>query len=541
MIPGLFLPPPCVLSHATQQTPSISSQRVRFQLEKLVIEANEVEWQKEGLLRRFIGNVRASYETITLTSEEAEISEENQTAEFRKGVVIVAQDVGEIHAEQVFIRYGEQRGGFARGIQITAHEASFQGNLLEVEPGVWRLKGAKATTCERHTPDYLINLPDVVFKPNRFIAGRDASIQFGKILRLPVPFYHVGLNPQQTGLQPPTPTINEDFKAGYRWRNVFAINRQTAFLYEQIANQETVPYVNAQLAYTTKPRTEGDLDQMITIRNEDRERFQNSYLDNVIVPSLHAEYRHLAQDNITYFAGRSTNVNTVARPGQPERLDREAYAGMEFIAGIGNWNTYTHLRFGPVKERGTTKSLNRAEIYATLLSPLYTLSKEISLHLRGDVGTFLGDGNDSLWARPVFALHYTNNPSMTNSKSPLEPPNPKEKAKESFALTLAYFNAITTGTPQFDADRLYSAHALHLRADLNLPATDLSILLKYDFDRKRLYDVEISLHQVAHCIKPFIAYRQFPGSLTFGFQLRADKLFDALKRKDIASITRKTP
>ncbi|MCL6623729.1 MAG: hypothetical protein K6T17_03800, partial [Fimbriimonadales bacterium] len=97
-------------------------------MEKLTIEADEVEWQKEGLIRRFKGNVRASYEALTLTSEEAEISEENQTAEFRKGVLITAQDVGEIHAEQVFIRYGEQRGGFARGIQIHAHEASFQGD-----------------------------------------------------------------------------------------------------------------------------------------------------------------------------------------------------------------------------------------------------------------------------------------------------------------------------------------------------------------------------------------------------------------------------
>ncbi len=522
MIPGLF-PFPFLegLPYAPQQTqPSPPPQRVRFQMEKLIIEADEVEWQKEGLLRRFTGNVKASYEAITLTSQEAEISEEKQTAEFRKGVVITAQDVGEIHAEEVFIRYGENRGGFARGIQIQAHEASFQGDLLEVEPGVWRLKGAKATTCERHTPDYLINLPDVVFKPSRFIAGRDAYIQFGKLLRVPVPFFHVGLNPQQTGLQPPSPTINEDFKIGYRWRNVFSLNPQTAFLYEQIANQNTVPYVNAQLAYTTKPRTDDDLYQMITIRNEDRERFQNSYLDNVIVPSLQTESQPFAQKSLTLFAGRSTNVSTVARPGTPERLDREAYAGVEFTSRLNQWNAHTHLRYGIVKERGTPETLNRAEIYSTFISPLYPLSQKTSLRLRSDIGAFLGEGKDYLWLRPILAIQYTPNPSTS--------------------LTLAYFNSLTTGTPQFNADRLYSLHAIHLRTDLNLPATDLAILLKYDVDRKRLYDVEISLRQVAHCITPFFAYRQFPGSFTFGFELRADKLFNALKRREIASTVKKT-
>jgi hypothetical protein len=517
MIPGLapFAFPIPSLPACLQNPPQITSPRVRFQLEKLTIEADEVEWQKEGLIRRFKGNVKASYEALTLTSEEAEISEENQTAEFRKGVLITAQDVGEIHAEQVFIRYGEHRGGFARGIQIHAHEASFQGDLLEVEPGVWRLKGAKATTCERHTPDYLINLPDVVFKPSRFIAGRDAYIQFGKLLRVPVPFFHVGLNPQQTGIQPPTPTINEEFKIGYRWRNVFALNRQTSFLYEQIANQDAVPYVNAQLAYTTKPRTEDDLDKMITIRNEDRERFQNSYLDNVIVPSLLIENRSLAYESLTFFVGRSTNVNTVARPGEPERLDREAYGGVEFTTRLDRWNTHTHLRFGPVKERGTPESLYRAEIYSTIFSPLYPMAPNVFFRIRGDIGAFLGDGKDSLWLRPLVTVHYAPTPSTS--------------------FTLGYFQTLTSGSPQFDADRLYSSHALHFRTDVNLPATNLSVLMKYDFDRKRVYDIEVSLRQVAHCITPFFAYRQFPGSFTFGFELRAEKLFNALKRRDVTT------
>jgi hypothetical protein len=58
-------------------------------------------------------------------------------------------------------------------------------------------------------------------------------------------------------------------------------------------------------------------------------------------------------------------------------------------------------------------------------------------------------------------------------------------------------------------------------------------LLKYDFDRKELYDIEVALEQVMPVITPFISYRQVPGTFAFGFKLRADNLLRALKSREI--------
>lgn len=83
----------------------------------------------------------------------------------------------------------------------------------------------------------------------------------------------------------------------------------------------------------------------------------------------------------------------------------------------------------------------------------------------------------------------------------------------------------------FDADRLYSEHALHLRADLKLPATKFSVLVKYDFDRRSAYDVEFTLKQAIRSIEPFVSYRSFPGTLSFGVSVRMQKLLEALQKR----------
>src|SRR5207247_7716510 len=120
---------------------------------------------------------------------------------------------------------------------------------------------------------------------------------------------------------------------------------------------------------------------------------------------------------------------------------------------------------------------------------------------RADVGIFSGGGNYG-WLRPLGAIVY--------------------KPNQQVQLSAGYFAAKEWGTPLFNDDRLYSNHAAHFRADLNFPATDISFLAKYDFDKKNFYDFEISIGQVAECIRPFVSYRKFPGAFAIGFTLRAD-------------------
>ena len=171
------------------------------------------------------------------------------------------------------------------------------------------------------------------------------------------------------------------------------------------------------------------------------------------------------------------------------------------------------LRYGMVHERLSEDKHQRAEFLGTALVPDIRLGSGAVLRFRADVGAVTGETSDYGWVRPMASIVV--------------------KPSSQVSLGLAYFRAQQWGTPLFDADRLFSKKGLHFRVDFDLKATDLSILLKYDFDRKDIYDIEVALEQVMPVITPFFSYRQFPGTFAFGFKLRADNLLRALKNREI--------
>jgi hypothetical protein len=88
------------------------------------------------------------------------------------------------------------------------------------------------------------------------------------------------------------------------------------------------------------------------------------------------------------------------------------------------------------------------------------------------------------------------------------------------------------GNPAFEIDRLYSKNGIHLRGDLDLGPTKISVLGKYDFGQKRWYDHEYSISQVVGCLQPYFVWRQFPRDSRFGVQLRLDRFLELLQRRD---------
>jgi hypothetical protein len=336
------------------------------------------------------------------------------------------------------------------------------------------------------------------------------------------------LNPRVTGIQAPVPKIDEDFKLGYSWAQVLQISDQLIFHYNQRGGQKQVPSVNGQLIYEvpmptqTRELTPAEeqlqrlrtpSNQKVLPKNEDLERFTQGYFDNVTVKSPRQEANDLAKPHMIFFAGHTMNINTKARPGDPEDLDRPYYAGFQAGGTVANLAMLGQLRYGMVQERLSEDRHQRAEFLGTALAPDIRLSKSASLRFRADVGAYSGEGADFGWVRPMATVV-------------IQP-------SRELSLGLAYFRAQEWGSPLFDADRLFSKKGLHFRVDIDLKATDLSVLLKYDFDRKDIYDIEIALEQVMPVITPFVSYRQFPGAFAFGFKLRADNLLRALKNREI--------
>lgn len=523
MLPGAALPPtlphldalplcPICAPKETQrkepvlpptQNPELPD-RPRITSGKLVLEADEIEYTPGDEVVLLRGNVQAAYEQTVLTSAEARLDRIKGEAFFREGVR-VTDPIGTLTADEVFIN-SETNTGYAKGVVVDAYEAHFEGEELIIEQNAWRLKNAWATTCREH---YRVLLTDIVVRPGRYIAARRSGFQLGRRFVIPVPFFRVGLNPAETGLQAPVPSIDEDFKLGYRWTNVLAIGNSAGLLYDQTGGQNRVPSINAQLSYSFAAPAHRAA--ALAPRSEDRERFTNSFIDNVVVPDAEQERDRLSERRALAFIGHTTNISTLARPGTPEALDRPWYVGFEAAGSVGGLVGYAQVRYGEAKQRLVGPSTTRAEAYLTGLLPDVVLTPSLSIRLRADAGAYSGPMSSG-WIRPMAQVVFSPNEAMQ--------------------FTGGYFSAVQWGSALFNADRLHSAHAAHFRADFKFPSTDLSLLAKYDFTRHAWYDFEVSIGQAMDCIRPFISYRKFPGSFAAGFTLRADRLFDALKRRE---------
>lgn len=504
-------------------------QRPRFEFHGITITADQIIWTAEPSVRRFEGNVVAEYDVTRLTAEEAELNETERTASFKRGVKLT-DPIGTLECESILVEFdsiGEQpeegeagvetwrmRRAIAKGIQLVAHEARLSGEELELLPEKWVMRNVLATMCDRDNPDYSFFLREITFRPGRDINAKNVTFKLGEWLAVDIPFFRVGLDPAQTGLQSPTLTYSDGFRFGYKWRNVFTVGSHASFIYEQSAfRHDAVPSTNAVFAFTDKPRPVNELDTMISIRNEDGERFLNGFTDNIIVASIEEELRSIGRSQNALFVGRTTNFATVARVGSTPALDRDWFVGVDSSGkGLG-FPAQLQVKYGSIKERLTPNKSERWEIYGTAIPIVFPISENAKFFVRADAGMFAGGGNKFGWLRTSTSFSIQNSPALRS--------------------TISYVHGASSGTPLFDADRLYSSNALHLRMDFDLPATGVSLLLKYDFDRKDLYDIELHLSQIAHCVTPFVNYRRFPGMLTFGFKVRADELFDSLKRRDL--------
>ncbi|RMG27213.1 MAG: hypothetical protein D6724_00145 [Armatimonadetes bacterium] len=513
MLPGVAPLPilfPAVGAVPAQQQ---EAQRPRIVSGEATLEADSITYDPVTGTTVLNGNVLATYGPTRLTCATATLNSETKEAHFRTGIV-VTDPVGTLEARELWVDFDKPGSARAVGITLQAHEAYFEGEELLIEPNEWRLRNAWATTCrsEAGKPEYRVLLTDIVFKPGDAILAKKSGFEVLG-MRVDVPFFRVGLDQSQTGLQTPTPTINSGFEPGYRWRNVFDVGPSAAFLYEQEAGTRDVPTVNAQLAFTTRKRSPTERERMIVVRNYDRERFSEGFVNNVMVSTPQAEEAAVGRGEMIFFVGHTSNQGVQARLPETNRFDRDWYGGVEVAGRVAGLIANGQARYGHIQDRNSGVETRRAEGFVTFLTDLVPVSRNLYGRGRFDIGAYWGGGKDYGWLRPEMSLIYE--------------PRPETR------FTAAYVNASSWGSPFTDADRLVAPHAIHLRLDLDFPATDLSILAKYDIERSVWYDFEVALGQVAHCIRPFIAYRKFPGTLAFGATLRADKLFDALKQREV--------
>ena len=238
------------------------------------------------------------------------------------------------------------------------------------------------------------------------------------------------------------------------------------------------------------------------------ERFAGGYLDSLFVrrPAMERENVTARRSSITL--ATTFNQTMVARANN-ELYSKPVELIVEEGRDVGGFGLLANGRLQSIREEGGPNA-SRGVFSGSALAPAVQLANGLDTHLRFDASAYLGKERYH-WTQLQAGLIY--------------------RPSAQLRLGGAYVIASQSGQPLFENDRLFSMRAFHGRFDVDFGSTRVSLLSKYDFDRRKWYDNEIGFSQVAGPVEPFVIFREFPRTISFGLRFRADEVFDRIQRR----------
>ncbi|MCS7191097.1 MAG: hypothetical protein NZ843_05805, partial [Fimbriimonadales bacterium] len=228
-----------------------------------------------------------------------------------------------------------------------------------------------------------------------------------------------------------------------------------------------------------------------------RLRFEQSALYNLrvspeqrapaLAPTLRVEY--------------ANDVRPLLSVREGVRVSRRE-VGVLFPLQGGNGFGGATLRWGTVRERidaRRTPVQQRAALEADWLQPLWQ-ADALSLRLRlwSSYARYQATG-DYRWLRVQTELLW--------------------QPRTGWRVMLGYARSTTRGNSPFLSEQLRTRRELSLRTDYQHGNLRLGALLKYDIDRRDLYDVQLLLGWRDRCLEPYLFWRRSPNTAQLGVNL----------------------
>lgn len=485
--------------------------------EGLVVEWRHKRMQANPRVVVFSGGVRAFYGPTVLESDRLTLYlEESEKRGVAEGSVRVTDPDGTINAESSEFKWGARTGSADR-VAVDVGRLSVSALHVDFEPQKWKIEDFDASPCPEDPPHFSIRGKSATVVPGqRITIERPEFRVFGtKVLTLPR--YSVSLSKRSPGLRFPQLSYKQGRGFGFSWFSGYTVNDLTALSFGLKAFPREAPSGRFELAtslLSSKQAAGGLLPQ-----SDLDEPFAYGYFDNVYVGSPLVERTAIGSRRTNISVGTSWNLTPSARKAD-NILTKPWEVVLEDGRDIGGFAIGTQLRAHSIREQSSPLE-NRLVGSMSVSPPFIDLMPGLYASMRGEAKGFMNQGRDSGWLVGHVGLVYRPN--------------------KFFRLGAAYSRGFEFGSARFIADELYATRAFHLRADLDLGPTKLGILGKYDLVDKRWFDTEVSLTQVAGCLEPYVLFRRFPRTLSFGVRFRLDDLFERIERRTNPKATKEQP
>ncbi|MHB8635422.1 MAG: hypothetical protein ACYC96_03000 [Fimbriimonadaceae bacterium] len=461
-----------------------------------------------------IANAVLSYGATVVTADQIDIYPNGKGGGeagtgFAHGHVQLSDPIGTLSADEATFNWINHTGEASNaviqveGVHITAARVQIgraQWTLEEVRMGVARGRPIAYATASRAVVRPGTGITFYSFEPDLL------GMRMGGVHHL-----DIGFNTERGlgGDRYPSPSWSGDGGFGARYLPRYLINDRTAVAGAVTVTQSALP--SYSLEFARSYLAAGEAHGLVVPGSDLDPRFAFGYFDGVGIDSPTQEHEEISYRRFNVGVGAFYDVQAFDRKGnevfaKPFEATAERAFGMPKGYALLTDNTFeqVHVLGGSDHDR----YLN----LTTVAFPLIRLAPTLTSRFRIDEAAYLNPSSAFGWAHAQLGLIY----------------RPNERLR----VGAAYNAAKQFGAALYQSDELYSLDSLDLRTDVQFGPHRVSLLAKYDADRRRWYDAEIAVFQTVGPLQFFARYRSFPSQVVFGGEVRLDSVINELQKRN---------
>jgi len=509
-LPVLFLM--IGLSGFAQQ---VSKQQIRVP-EEIIIEAPDENYDSTtGIISASGG--------VVITAEKTKITADEITYNTLKGLlnaignIHLTDPAGEVKSSKLSYDFGLQYG-FADEVEASSTGTGFYTPKLEITPKDWVARKVKASTGGYPSGPYNMTAKKMVIRPGRDIVATNVYLLIGKTKVLWLPWIRINLG--QKVKKFPLPIVGYDGAKGFNLHMTqpYELSSNTAILGESTVYMEAVPMYRLRYSYSF----DRNLSPITIPLNEEGERFNTAFIDQVRTTSVAQEEADLRINRTVAFAEHSENVQVFGRRLSDMRISKDWELGFQTGMPVGPLLGVAVFRVGRIREFPGRTALTRYIGEATVVTHETPLFGDFSGRLKVHAATFAYNEHGGFgWVRPSAELYW----------------RPTDK----FAFGLAYIRSIRFEDPGFIIDDVDAREAFHFRLDTRIGSSQISTVLKYDTLHNDFYDIQARLGVLVNCLEVVLTYRKHPAAFEVTFNLTSLDALEEVFRKRLKEVSEPVP
>ena len=441
------------------------------------------------LFVELLGKVSIEYQGRRLEGERLLLDTERGLVRSEEPFNLIAEQ-GVLSGQRGEYRYEQGRGRF-EGVQATVLGIYLNAALLEGDLRDFTAQEVVVSTCDPFRPPIRVRAGRV-----RLVRGARLTLRNTRLFLYGQPFpnlpqltVRVGETAEVVSL--PAPVYSAETGWGARVRLELPIGANALLQASAVSYLQAVPEtrVAVGVAWRGGEPALGDPDVRL--------RFEQSALYNLRA----RPERTPPVDALTLRAELTRDIRPLLAPRERLRVSRTEVglvAPLHSRSGFGE----VSLRYGSLRERldgQLTPTRTRFALEGDWFQPL--LGREalqLRLPLWASYAHCAGVG-DYQWLRPQLELLWQPSDALT--------------------LMAGYAHASTRGNSPFLSEQLRARREASLRAEYQRGNLRLGALLKYDLERRDLYDVQALIGWRDRCLEPYLFWRRTPSSVLLGVNL----------------------